>query len=82
MPQTWQLGKFFSVDEMTMGFKGNHRDKKGLLTRQKVMDFSVMHCAKMGILFKFGCEMILLQKNILPKVFLLFIQESWVYLTQ
>ena len=28
MPTIWLLGRSFSVDEMTMGFKGNHRDKK------------------------------------------------------
>ncbi len=28
MPQAWILGRVFSVDEQTIGFQGNHVDKK------------------------------------------------------
>ena len=28
MPIAWLLGYAFSIDEMTMGFKGNHQDKR------------------------------------------------------
>ena len=26
MPLIWYLGRVFSIDKMTMGFKGNHQD--------------------------------------------------------
>ena len=63
MPQGWDPEKFFSVDEMTMGFKGNHSDKKELCSRQKAMDLRQTHCYfKMVSLTKGRCEMILHQK--------------------
>lgn len=65
MPQAWQLGKSFSVDEMTMGFKGNHRDKKRITYKAEGDGFQCDALCQNGYTFQ-----IWMRNDLAPKKYI------------
>jgi hypothetical protein len=52
-PLTWLLGKKFSVDEQTIGFQGNHQDKKRITYKAEGDGFQADALCQDGFTFQF-----------------------------
>ena len=52
MPMVWLLGRAFSIDEMTMGFKGKHQDKRRITYKAEGDGFQADALCQEGFCFQ------------------------------
>ena len=53
-PTVWLLACAFSVDEMTMGFKGQHKDKKRITSKVEGDEFKSYALCQEGYTYQIG----------------------------
>jgi hypothetical protein len=68
MPKAWTLGRTFSVDEQTIGFQGNHINKKCITYKAEGDAFQNDALCKMDGPIRYTFETNLLQLTLDPRL--------------